>query len=183
MHKNLLIFYYNGLRYLNSQFKFKLHSDNAINIAFVWRDSLSGTEYLSNEGLELEMNSILYNLAVCLHNMASSLPLSKDSVKFISHEFQFAAWIFQEIGKNSESLDSHMRGIDFRTDNLARLVAIELAQSQYCFFKKAELAGMKSELIAKVARQTWYYFSQANSLVTGTLKSELEKYCNYPLKT
>lgn len=131
MHKNLLIFYYNGLKYLNSQFKFKLYSENAINIAFVWRDSLSGTEYLSQEGLDLEMNSILYNLAVCLHNMASSLPLSKDSVKAISQEYQYAAWIFQEIGKNLDGLDSQMIGVDFRADNLQRLIALELAHSQY----------------------------------------------------
>jgi hypothetical protein len=32
MHKSLLIFYYNGLRYLNSNFKFKIDDDSCVNI-------------------------------------------------------------------------------------------------------------------------------------------------------
>ena len=176
MHKNLLIFYYNGLKYLDSHLKFSIHDENAVNLSFVWRDSLTGKEYISEEGLELEMNSILYNLAVCMHNMASYLPVTKESVKTISIEFQLAAWVFEEIGTNSEKLDSKFRGVDFRADNLKRLTAIQLAQSQYCFFKKAEMSKMKSELIYKIARQTWKYFDEANTYVTGTLKSELEKY-------
>lgn len=183
MHKDLLIFYYNGLKYLNSQFNFRLYDEHSVDIGFLWRDSLSGIEYISHQGLDLEMNSILFNLAVCIHNMAYNLPISKESLKTISVNFQQAAWLFQEIRNNVERIDPKERGIDFRPDNLDRLVQIELAHSQFCFFKKAELTNCSSDLISRVARQTWSYFHTANTVVKGSLKVELEKYCNYPLKT
>ncbi|CAI2383258.1 unnamed protein product [Moneuplotes crassus] len=183
MHKDLLIFYYNGLKYLNSQFSFKLYDEHAVDIGFLWRDSLSGIEYISHQGLDLEMNSILYNLAICIHNMSYNLPVTKESLKTMSLNFQQAAWIFQEVKNNAKNIDPGLRGVDFRLDNLNRLILIELAHSQYCFFKKAELTECKPKLIARIARQTWRYFHNANILVKGTLKLELEKYCNYPLNT
>lgn len=79
--------------------------------------------------------------------MGSTLPLTKDSVKNISMEFQNSAWIFDYMHTTLENLDSSLRGVDFRSDNLKRLKALQLAQSQFCFFKKAEMTEMKDGLI------------------------------------
>jgi hypothetical protein len=183
MHKSLLIFYYNGLRYLDSNFKFKVDGDSCVNIWFIWRDSLTGQEYFAEEGLALEMNSILFNLAAWIHNMGSTLPLTKDSVKTISMEFQNAAWIFDYMNGTLENLDSKLRGVDFRSDNLKRLQALQLAQSQYCFFKKAVMAEMKDGLICQLSRGVYKFFAEADGYVQGSLKNSLEKYCNYPITT
>lgn len=176
MHKTLLIFYYTGLKYLESKFQFRLNDSDAVNIAFTWRDSMTGQEYTSTEGLELEMNSILFNLAAVMNNIGSTIPITADSIKTISMEFQSAAWVYDHMCKTLEKLNSDLRGLDFRADNLKRLMALQLAQSQYCFFKKAELAEMKPGLISKVAKQVHDYFRDADCHAKTALKSELEKY-------
>jgi len=181
-YKKLLIFYYNGLRYLDSKFTFKHEDAEAVNIFFTWQDSYSGHEYVSTEGLELEMNSILYNLAAVMNNMASTSPITIDSIKYISMDFQSAGWIFDHMCSTLEALSQELRGIDFRFDNLKRLVALELAQSQYWFFKKAELSGMKPGLVSKLARHVWVYFIEAEGYVSGTLKLEYEKFWPYLIK-
>lgn len=176
MHKTLLIFYYTGLKYLNSKFQFKLNDSDAVSIAFTWRDSLTGQEYTSSEGLELEMNSILFNLAAVMNNIGSTIPITADSIKTVSMEFQSAAWIYDHMCKTLEKLDSDLRGLDFRSDNLKRLMNLQLAQSQYCFFKKAEIAEMKPGLISKVAKQVYDYFRDSDGHSKASLKSDLEKY-------
>lgn len=181
-HKSLLIYYYTGLQYLDKKFVFKAGDENAVDISFTWADSLSGQEYTSNEGLQLEMNSVLFNLAAVMNNLGATLPITMDSIKTISIEFQQAAWIYDHMIETLETLDSELRGIDFRADNLRRLKCLQLAQSQYCFFKKAELSEMKPGLISKVAKQTQKYFCDSEEYITGVLKSDLEKYCSYPLK-
>jgi hypothetical protein len=181
-YRKLLIFYFNGLRYLDSKFKFKYGDVDAVNLSFTWRDSCSGQEYISTDGLELEMNSILFNLGAVMNNIASTTPITIDNIKYVSMDFQSSAWFFDHLWTTLETLPSEFRGIDFRGDNLKRLIALELGQSQFLFFKKAELSGMKPGLISKLIRQTWIYFTEAEGYVTGTLKLEYEKYCPYLIK-
>lgn len=174
--KPLLLFYYTGLRYLNSLFIFRHNDDEAVNLSFSWTDSITGQEFTSEEGLELEMSSILFNLAAVMSNTASTMPISDTTVKEMSQEFQSAAWVFEHITKEFQTLDSRLIGTDFRSDNLRRLIALQLAQSQYCFFKKTEIAEMKPGIISKVCKQVHLYFVEAEGYVQGSYKNELEKY-------
>lgn len=89
MLKDTLIFYYNGLKYLEANFPFepqikkgpKVEAlDDYVHIQFTWKDSVTGVEYTS-KGLQLELNSVLFNLGVVLSNCGSRKPLTKDSIK------------------------------------------------------------------------------------------------------
>ncbi len=61
--------------------------------------------------------------------------------------------------ESSKDLQPSARSHDFSVENLMFLSTLQLAQSQYCFFKKADNAKMSSAVLAKISNQLQSFFS------------------------
>lgn len=103
----------------------------------------------------------MYNLAAVMNNIGTHTPLEGDAIKTVSQKFQEAAWLFDHIKKTSETLKPSSRSHDFTVENLMFWSTIQLAQSQYCFFKKAESGGMSAAILAKITYQLKTFFDDA----------------------
>jgi programmed cell death 6-interacting protein len=151
-YERMLISYYIGMTFIAKKFTFG-SSDESVKLAFPWKDSLTKEKKSSKTDLALELNSVLYNLAAVLNNIGVHTPLEGDAVKSVSQKFQEAAWLFDHIKKTSDSLSPSCRSHDFTVENLLYFSTIQLAQSQYCFFKKAESGKMSGGILAKITNQ------------------------------
>ena len=61
--------------------------------------------------------------------------------------------------ESSKDLQPSARSHDFSVENLMFLSTLQLAQSQYCFFKKADGAKMSSQVMAKISKQLYSFFA------------------------
>lgn len=160
-YEKMLISYYIGMSFISKKFTFG-SSDESVKLAFPWKDSLTLEKKSSKTDLALELNSVLYNLAAVMNNIGVHTPLEGDAIKSISQKFQEAAWLFDHIKKTSDSLSPSCRSHDFTVENLLYFSTIQLAQSQYCFFKKAETAKMSGAILAKITFQLKTFFDEAS---------------------
>ena len=142
----------------------------------------------SKNDLALELNSVLYNLAAVMNNAGVHTPLEGDAIKTVSQKFQEAAWLFEYIKKTSDALSPSCRSHDFTVENLMYHSTIQLAQSQYCFFKKAESNSMSGAIIAKITFQLKTFFEdaakfciQSKILSKGGYLTNTQFYCSYYL--
>jgi hypothetical protein len=117
----------------------------------------------SKTDLSLELNSVLYNLGAVMNNIGVHTPLEGDVIKSVSQKFQEAAWVFEYMKKTTDSLSPSSRSHDFTVENLLFHSTIQLAQSQYCFFKKAEAGGMSAAIMAKITYQLKTFFEEASN--------------------
>lgn len=106
---------------------------------------------------------MLYNLAAVMNNIGTHTPIEGEAIKTISQKFQEAGWLFDYIKKTADSLPPSCRSFDFTIENLQYNSTIQLAQSQYCFFKKAEAASMSPAILAKITFQLKSFFDEAAS--------------------
>lgn len=156
-YNKILIDYYVGMSFLSTKFKFGDDSES-IDITWVWQDSLTGEKKFTNKDLSLELNSVLYNLGAVINNMGTHTPIEGENIKTISQKFQESAWIFDHLKESSKSLSPSTRSHDFSVENLLFLSTLQLAQSQYCFFKKADNAKMSAAMMAKITNQLKTFF-------------------------
>lgn len=148
-YNEMLIEYYVGLKFLQEKFKFGDEKD-AINLAFTWTDS-NTQEKKRSPKVALELNSILYNLGAVISNTRT--PIEGENIKIVSQKFQEAAWVFDHLKESSKDLQASTRTHDFTAENLLFLSTLQLAQSQYCFFKKADTAKMSPTVMTKICNQ------------------------------
>lgn len=159
-YEKMLVKYYVGMSFIQKKFTFG-SNDDCVKLAFPWKDSLTKEKKSSKTDLSLELNSILYNLAAVMNNIGVYTPLEGDAIKSISQKFQESGWLFDYIKKTSESLPPSCRSHDFTVENLLFHSTIQLAQSQYCFFKKAESNNMSAAIMAKITYQLKTFFEEA----------------------
>lgn len=159
-YEKMLISYYIGMSFIQKKFTFG-SKDDCVKLAFPWKDSLTKEKKSSKSDLALELNSVLYNLAAVLNNIGTHTPLEGDAVKTVSQKFQEAAWLFDHIKKTSDALSPSSRSHDFTVENLLYHSTIQLAQSQYCFFKKAEANNMSAAILTKITYQLKSFFEEA----------------------
>lgn len=153
-YKNIYLRYYKGLLYLKTKHKFSDNGDDSINLRFSWNDSITGEKYISKGGIDLEICSILYNLAAIIGNTGALNTPSKSTLRDMSHDFKNSAWLFNQLLEKADSLPSDQRGFDFSSANLKRHALLQLAQAQYCTFKLAEIKEAKTKFIASLAKRT-----------------------------
>jgi programmed cell death 6-interacting protein len=159
-YERMLVSYYIGMSFIQKKFTFGT-GDDCVKLTFPWKDSQTKEKKSSKNDLSLELNSVLYNLAAVMNNIGTHTPLEGDAIKTISQKFQESAWLFDHIKKTSEPLPPSCRSHDFTVENLMYLSTIQLAQSQYCFFKKAESNNMSGAILAKITWQLKSFFDEA----------------------
>ncbi|CAI2387221.1 unnamed protein product [Moneuplotes crassus] len=184
-YEKILLDYYIGMRFLEKKFTFGSKEDT-VKLAFPWKDSQTNEKIKGKGSLQLELNSILYNLGAVMNNIGVYTPLEGDAIRDVSQKFQEAAWLFDHIRKNLDGLKPSERSHDFTVENLMFNSTIQLAQSQYCFFKKAESASMNPGVCAKIAYQLKTFFEEAANyckpskvLKKGGFLSNTEFYITY----
>lgn len=92
------------------------------------------------------------------------MDLSGDGIKEASKYFQQAGWIFEHLRSVVTNLNPSEISCDFTAECLGMLSNLMLAQAQYLFYKKAADAGMKANVLAKIAMQVSEYFKKAFEL-------------------
>ena len=112
--------------------------------------------------LAYEKASIIFNISAVLSCHAAHQTRSEDSgLKTAYHSFQASAGMFTYINENF----LHAPSVDLSRDTVKTLIQIMLAQGQEVFLEKQIADGKKVGLLAKLASQAGYLYSQA---VEGT---------------
>jgi hypothetical protein len=107
------------------------------------------------------MYSSLYNWAVCSARVGCFMDLQGDGIKKASKHFQEAAWMFEHLLTCVSQLPPGEATVDFSKEALTMNSNLCLAQAQYLFLRKATDAGMKPNVLAKIAAQVSVYFQKA----------------------
>jgi len=108
--------------------------------------------------------SSLYNYAVACSRIACYMDLGGDGIKEASKLFQQAAWTFEHLRTLVANLNPTEVSCDFTSECLGMLSNLMLGQAQYLFYRKALEAGMKPNVLAKIATQVAEYFKKAYDL-------------------
>lgn len=184
-YEKMLLSYYIGMSFIQRKFTFGT-SEDCVKLSFPWKDSQTKEKKSSKDNLSLELNSILYNLAAVMNNIGTHTPLEGEAIKNVSRKFQESAWLFDHIKKTSETLPPSCRSHDFTVENLMYLSTIQLAQSQYCFFKMAESKNMSAAMCAKITFQLKSFFDDSAKycfaskvLSKGGYLTNTQFYCQY----
>lgn len=116
----------------------------------------------SQYSLAYEKASIIFNISAVLSCHAANQPRGEDSgLKTAYHSFQASAGMFTYINENF----LHAPSTDLSRDTVKTLIQIMLAQAQEVFLEKQIADGKKVGLLAKLASQAGFLYSQA---VEGT---------------
>lgn len=108
--------------------------------------------------LAYEKASIIFNISAVLSCHAAHQNRSEDSgLKTAYHSFQASAGMFTYINENF----LHAPSTDLSRDTVKTLIQIMLAQGQEVFLEKQIADGKKVGLLAKLASQAAYLYSQA----------------------
>lgn len=184
-YEKILIEYYKAANFLEKKFAFG-DVDTEVKLSMSWRDSRTNEVKTTNTTLQLEILSVLYNLAAVKNNSASHTPLTEDNIKNVSFKFQEAAWTFDYIKSRLDDLPPSCRSHDFTAENLLYCSTVALAQSQYCFYKKAEQAGMGEGIMAKITNQLRHFFKDCQkyaklspTLVKAKTGEKMDFYVQY----
>jgi hypothetical protein len=112
----------------------------------------------SQYSLAYEKASIIFNISAVLSCHAANQTRSEDSgLKTAYHSFQASAGMFTYINENF----LHAPSTDLSRDTVKTLIQIMLAQGQEVFLEKQIADGKKVGLLAKLASQAGYLYSQA----------------------
>jgi hypothetical protein len=112
----------------------------------------------SQYSLAYEKASIIFNISAVLSCHAAHQTRSEDSgLKTAYHSFQASAGMFTYINENF----LHAPSTDLSRDTVKTLIQIMLAQGQEVFLEKQIADGKKVGLLAKLASQAGYLYSQA----------------------
>ncbi|KAL8812765.1 MAG: hypothetical protein Q9223_000856 [Gallowayella weberi] len=152
--RDLLYRYYGQLELLDLRFPV---DENHIKISFTWLDAFTHKP-ISQYSLAYEKASIIFNISAVLSCHAAAQNRFEDSgLKTAYHSFQAAAGMFTYINENF----LHAPSTDLSRDTVKTLIAIMLAQGQEVFLQKQIADDKKVGLLAKLASQASYLYSQA----------------------
>lgn len=170
--RDLLYRYYGQLELLDLRFPV---DENHIKISFTWYvDSSASLHYqylilmsrfdafthkpTSQYSLAYEKASIIFNISAVLSCHAANQTRSEDTgLKIAYHSFQASAGMFTYINENF----LHAPSTDLSRDTVKTLIQIMLAQGQEVFLEKQIADGKKVGLLAKLASQAGYLYTQA----------------------
>ncbi|KAI4259880.1 MAG: hypothetical protein LQ352_000530 [Teloschistes flavicans] len=156
--RDLLYRYYGQLELLDLRFPV---DENHIKISFTWLDAFT-LKPISQYSLAYEKASIIFNISAVLSCHAANQNRFEDTgLKTAYHSFQAAAGMFTYINENF----LHAPSTDLSRETVKTLISIMLAQGQEVFLEKQIADGKKHGLLAKLASQAGYLYSQA---VEGT---------------
>ncbi|CAL3965154.1 unnamed protein product [Diplocarpon coronariae] len=152
--RDLLYRYYGQLELLDLRFPV---DENHIKISFTWFDAFTHKP-TSQYSLAYEKASIIFNISAVLSCHAAHQTRSEDSgLKTAYHSFQASAGMFTYINENF----LHAPSTDLSRDTVKTLIQIMLAQGQEVFLEKQIADGKKVGLLAKLASQAAYLYTQA----------------------
>ncbi|PQE15399.1 Vacuolar -sorting BRO1 protein [Rutstroemia sp. NJR-2017a BVV2] len=152
--RDLLYRYYGQLELLDLRFPV---DENHIKISFTWFDAFTHKP-TSQYSLAYEKASIIFNISAVLSCHAAHQNRSEDSgLKTAYHSFQASAGMFTYINENF----LHAPSTDLSRETVKTLIQIMLAQGQEVFLEKQIADGKKVGLLAKLASQAGYLYSQA----------------------
>lgn len=112
----------------------------------------------SQYSLAYEKASIIFNISAVLSCHAAHQDRHEDTgLKTAYHSFQASAGMFTYINENF----LHAPSTDLSRDTVKTLIAIMLAQAQEVFLEKQMADGKKPALLAKLANQAAYLYTQS----------------------
>src|SRR5277367_377503 len=170
--RDLLYRYYGQLELLDLRFPV---DENHIKISFTWYVDMSISVHFqclihtsrfdafthkptSQYSLAYEKASVIFNISAVLSCHAANQNRSEDSgLKTAYHSFQASAGMFTYINENF----LHAPSTDLSRETVKTLISITLAQAQEVFLEKQIRDGKKSGLLAKLASQAHFLYSQA----------------------
>ncbi|RKF75320.1 Vacuolar protein-sorting protein BRO1 [Golovinomyces cichoracearum] len=156
--RDLLYRYYGQLELLDLRFPV---DENHIKISFTWFDAFT-QKPTSQYSLAYEKASIIFNISAVLSCHAAYQTRSEDSgLKMAYHSFQASAGMFTYINENF----LHAPSTDLSRETVKILTQIMLAQGQEVFLEKQIADGKKVGLLAKLASQAAYQYTQ---VIEGT---------------
>ncbi|KIX02191.1 uncharacterized protein Z518_08130 [Rhinocladiella mackenziei CBS 650.93] len=152
--RDLLYRYYGQLELLDLRFPV---DEQHVKITFTWFDAFLKTS-TSQHSLAFEKASVIFNIAAVLscHAAAQNRAEDKD-LKTAYHSFQASAGMFTYINDNF----LHAPSTDLNRETVKILINIVLGQAQEIFLEKQVRDGKKPALLAKLAAQAQFLFSQA----------------------
>ncbi|CCU74271.1 cell death 6-interacting protein/vacuolar protein-sorting protein bro1 [Blumeria hordei DH14] len=151
--RDLLYRYYGQLELLDLRFPV---DENHIKISFTWFDAFTHKP-TSQYSLAYEKASIIFNIAAVLSCHAAHQNRSEDSgLKTAYHSFQASAGMLTYINENF----LHAPSTDLSRDTVKTLIHIMLAQGQEVFLEKQIADGKKIGLLAKLASQAGFLYTQ-----------------------
>ncbi|KAI9833570.1 MAG: ATP-dependent Lon protease pim1 [Phylliscum demangeonii] len=152
--RDLLYRYYGQLELLDLRFPV---DENHIKISFTWFDAFTHKP-TSQYSLAYEKASIIFNISAVLSCHAANQNRSEDGgLKTAYHSFQASAGMFTYINENF----LHAPSTDLSRDTVKTLIAVMLAQGQEVFLEKQIADEKKYGLLAKLASQAAFLYSQA----------------------
>ncbi|GME59136.1 Vacuolar protein-sorting protein bro1 [Neofusicoccum parvum] len=152
--RDLLYRYYGQLELLDLRFPV---DENHIKISFTWFDAFTHKP-TAQYSLAYEKASIIFNISAVLSCHAAHQNRHEDvGLKTAYHSFQASAGMFTYINENF----LHAPSTDLSRDTVKTLIAIMLAQGQEVFLEKQIEDGKKVGMLAKLASQASYLYTQA----------------------
>ncbi|KAF2019275.1 BRO1-domain-containing protein [Aaosphaeria arxii CBS 175.79] len=152
--RDLLYRYYGQLELLDLRFPV---DENHIKISFTWFDAFTHKP-TSQYSLAYEKASIIFNISAVLSCHAAHQNRHEDiGLKTAYHSFQASAGMFTYINENF----LHAPSADLSRETVKTLIAVMLAQGQEVFLEKQIADGKKVGLLAKLASQASFLYTQA----------------------
>ncbi|KAL1613917.1 putative vacuolar protein-sorting protein bro1 [Diplodia seriata] len=152
--RDLLYRYYGQLELLDLRFPV---DENHIKISFTWFDAFTHKP-TSQYSLAYEKASIIFNISAVLSCHAAHQNRHEDvGLKTAYHSFQASAGMFTYINENF----LHAPSTDLSRDTIKTLIAVMLAQGQEVFLEKQIEDGKKVGMLAKLASQASFLYTQA----------------------
>ncbi|KAK5939484.1 bck1-like resistance to osmotic shock [Knufia obscura] len=152
--RDLLYRYYGQLELLDLRFPV---DENHIKISFTWFDAFTHKP-TSQYSLAYEKASVIFNISAVLSCNAAAQNRAEDQgLKTAYHSFQASAGMFTYINENF----LHAPSIDLNRDTVKTMISITLAQAQEIFLERQTRDGKKPGLLAKLASQAHFLYSQA----------------------
>ncbi|KAJ5053165.1 Vacuolar protein-sorting protein [Penicillium chrysogenum] len=156
--RDLLYRYYAQLELVDLRFPV---NDREVRISFTWYDAFTHTS-ASQFSMAFEKASVLFNLSAILSCHAANQSRAGDTgLKTAYHYFQASAGMFKYL--NTHFANPPSTDMDGKTINT--LINVTLAQAQEVFFEKQVADQRKPALLAKLAAEAAYLYSQAAEIM------------------
>ncbi|OQE34932.1 hypothetical protein PENCOP_c015G00610 [Penicillium coprophilum] len=160
--RDVLYRYYGQLE--NLDLRFPIDENN---VSFTWYDAFTHTP-TSQFSRAFEKASMIFNIAALLSCHAANQSRADDTgLKTAYHSFQASAGMFTYINSHFD----HAPSTDLNRNTITILVHLTLAQAQEVFLEKQVADQRKSGLLAKLAAQASYLYSQA----IGEMQNSVDK--------
>jgi hypothetical protein len=152
--RDMLYRYYGQLELLDLRFPV---DEQHIKISFTWFDAFTHKP-TSQYSLAFEKASIIFNISAILSCYAAAQDRADEAaLKTAYHSFQASAGMFTYINENF----LHAPSTDLSRETVKTLINLQLAQAQEVFLEKQVTDQKKIGLLAKLAAQAGYLYSQA----------------------